>query len=180
MNEFSDFSDRIAASSAELLNLYRQNRPPEAEKPPVAETPQPPAQEPAPPVNTVVPEFSSVGYLQVQTTAAEMSVPVAGALVVVTAGDRLVALGETDQSGLSDLWTLPAPDPLDFERPDPTALPAFYSVAVYADGYASVLNRQVPLYGSVKSMQEVNLIPLPEAVSDVEYIFTTGAPVDLQ
>ena len=185
MCAISDFSDRIAASSAELLRLYKNRVPKEEENPQTAEAKTPtyvPLEEPA--KETVSPPpiaaYPSVGYLQVQTTAAEMSVPISGALVVVTNGNMLVALGETDQSGLSDLWTLPAPDILEFERPNNTASPAFYTVAVFAEGYRTVINRNVPLYGTVKSMQEVNMIPLPEAVPSAQTVYTIGPPTDLQ
>ena len=64
--------------------------------------------------------------------------------------------------------------------PNSAATPAFYNVAVFADGYTSVINQKVPLYGTVKSMQEVNMIPLPEAVPSAQTVFTIGAPTDLQ
>ena len=183
----SDFSDRIAASSAELLRLYKQQQPfvaVEAEPPAVSSDNSEEISPPQPRKDTATPppmaSYPAVGYLQVQATAAEMSVPISGALVVVTGGDMLVALGETDESGLSELWTLPAPDLLEFERPNSAATPAFYNVAVFADGYTSVINQKVPLYGTVKSMQEVNMIPLPEALPSAQTVFTIGAPTDLQ
>ncbi|MBQ3133438.1 MAG: hypothetical protein IJC17_04080 [Clostridia bacterium] len=204
MSSSSDFSDRIAASRAEMLAAYRRQQPAVPPETPTSvsslQTPvdvEPrvsPTEEPLfgnPPADTneasiippMLPPFDSIGYLQIHASAGNDAIPIPRAMIVVTrnvnGGEELVALGETDQSGNTLTWSLPAPDPQMFESSTTAATPAYYTVRTFADGYVTVRNLLVPLYGGVTAIQDVNLIPLPEAVTESEVTFTAGAPANL-
>ncbi len=183
-----DMSDRIAASRAEMLAAYRRQQPtPQEDSAPQEELPDETiiaVEEAAPVQPMVLPEYAAIGYLQIHAMAAQKSVPVPDALVIVTraidGSEELVALGETDWSGNTSVWALPAPEPQRFEQPNTQALPAFYTVRTIAEGYTTVRNLEVPLYGGIKVVQDVNMIPLPEAQPDNEISFTAGGPADLR
>lgn len=189
-----DMSDRIAASRAEMLAAYRRQQPvaepaqeEERPTPPVelpSETEELPTEQPIPVLPDTAPVYDAIGYLQVHTMAANQSIPVPDALVIVTqtvdGNEEIVALGETDWSGNTATWPLPAPDPQQFEQSDTLASPAFYTVRTIADGYTVVRNLEVPLYGGIKDVQAVNMIPLPEAQPINEITFTAGGPADLR
>ena len=187
-----DMSDRIAASRAEMLAAYRRQQPaaelPQEEPVPPETQPdnvQPIADEqPAPITQAVAPVYDAIGYLQILAIAGYKSLPVPDALVIVTqtvdGNEELVALGETDWSGNTTIWSLPAPEPTQFEQSDTQASPAFYTVRTIAEGYTIVRNLEVPLYGGITVVQEVNMIPLPEAQPMNEISFTAGGPADLR
>lgn len=113
------------------------------------------------------PDPSKPPVLQVHVTTARQSLPVPGAHVVVTGNDTsheddsredaiiLHKMASTDESGNTPEMTLPVG-----EAPDG------YTVEVSSPGFCRARHIHVPLYNGLKSIQAVDLIPLPEG-SDI-------------
>ena len=106
------------------------------------------------------------GYILVNVRTGDDSSAVAGAMVLVTAlvdGKRLVlASGETDESGISPRFELPAPDLIHSQAPDPDRRPyALYDVSVSAEGFFRARSVDVPVFSGITSVQNFNLIPVP-------------------
>lgn len=139
----------------------------------------PPAFSPAPPLE--------VGYLQVWVTTAASALPVEGAHVTVSRDDtnnpqRIAQyIGITDASGRTEIIPLPAASGQLSLVPggDPTPY-TLYNVEVHADGFYRVENVDIPMYGGVRAIQPVRLVPLPEYGEDSDIlIYPESGPTNL-
>ena len=103
---------------------------------------------------------------QVRTTAANEALPIANALVVVSRetadGPVVQNIQLTDISGLTEPILLPATDPSLTMQPADNIPLVTYEVQVSAPGYFRVQNNGIPLYGGIKTVLPVTMIPLPE------------------
>ncbi|MCL2054668.1 MAG: hypothetical protein FWG90_09605 [Oscillospiraceae bacterium] len=108
--------------------------------------------------------WSGTGILQVEVTSAGGALPVEGASVVVKRrsadGDYFVSFKFTDDSGKTEDIPLSAPPPELSLRPE-TADVSFsvYLVSVYKKGFYPIIDLDVPIFATVKSIQPVNFIP---------------------
>ena len=107
----------------------------------------------------------SQGIMRVQVFAADRSFPVPGASVRVFVrlqdGERELFSGVTDEDGIADGITLPAPDSsVSFDENSTVAPYAVYSLRVNRQGYAPASFDGIPVFDSVKSIQPVELVPL--------------------
>lgn len=107
------------------------------------------------------------GSLRVQVFGGNQFFPVAGARVKVAlllaSGDEIQqADGLTDINGVVDNITLPAPPDSLSQSPDSgqTRPFAYYSVEVIHPRYATSRFLNVPVFSGVKSIQNVQLVPL--------------------
>ncbi|MBO5797943.1 MAG: carboxypeptidase regulatory-like domain-containing protein [Clostridia bacterium] len=206
MDYRDNFQDMIARYNRELMRAYQQGQqepPPAAEEDtrpryPLYEDTEPateavaeavpPAPQPAPPP----PAFSpapplEVGYLQVWVTTASSALPVEGAHVTVSRdeeGESLRAaqyIGTTDSSGRTEIIPLPAASSQLSLAPGGNPTPYTpYNVEVHADGYYRVENVNIPMYGGVRAIQPVRLIPLPEYGEDSDLlIYPESGPTNL-
>lgn len=119
------------------------------------------------------PEYSSdealggsSGYIMVYVRTGDSSSPVAGASVAVTAvigGMRvMIAAGVTDESGSAPKFTVPAPDPVHSQAPDPGLRPYnLFDVSVTAPGFFNSRSVDVPVFPGITSVQNFSMIPLP-------------------
>ncbi|MBQ9899367.1 MAG: carboxypeptidase regulatory-like domain-containing protein [Ruminococcus sp.] len=119
------------------------------------------------------PEYSSdealgaaSGYIRVYVRTGDESAPVAGAAVSVTAvvdGMRvIIASGVTDGSGTAPTFTVPAPDLVHSQAPDPALRPySLYDVSVTAEGFFNARSVDVPVFPGITSVQNFSMIPLP-------------------
>ncbi|MGN1100773.1 MAG: hypothetical protein ACI4RG_01180, partial [Huintestinicola sp.] len=110
---------------------------------------------------------SSWGYLQFDVFTAGGAYPVPGAVVavkkVLPGGIGLVRLLFTDRSGRTPTIALPAPSASLSQDPMSTARPfSEYSVTVRAKGYYTLSDINIPIFAGVKTVQPIDLIPLPE------------------
>lgn len=110
---------------------------------------------------------SSWGFLQFDIFTAGGAYPVPGALVVVkkklTGGTGLVRLLFSDRSGRTPTIALPAPSASLSQNPMSTTRPfSEYTVTVRARGYYTLSDINIPIFAGVKTVQPIDLIPLPE------------------
>jgi hypothetical protein len=128
-----------------------------------------------------------VGYLQVWVTTAASALPVEGAHVTVSRDEegesRRTAqyIGVTDSSGRTEIIPLPAASSQLSLVPGGNPTPYTpYNVEVHADGYYRVENVNIPMYGGVRAIQPVRLIPLPEYGEDSNLlIYPESGPTNL-
>ncbi|MBP0957318.1 MAG: hypothetical protein J5997_08120 [Oscillospiraceae bacterium] len=110
---------------------------------------------------------NSWGYLQFDVFTAGGAYPVPGAVVavkkVLPGGVGLVRLMFTDRSGRTPTIALPAPSASLSQNPMNTARPfSEYNVTVRAKGYYTLSDINIPIFVGVKTVQPIDLIPLPE------------------
>lgn len=110
---------------------------------------------------------NSWGFLQFEVFTADGAYPVPGAVVIVKkqlpAGVGLVRVLFTDRSGLTPNIALPAPSAALSQTPRNTARPfSEYSVTVIARGYYTLKDIKIPIFAGIKTVQPIDLIPLPE------------------
>lgn len=121
---------------------------------------------------------TDTGYLRVRTSSARGAIPLADSVITVLSVDgeheELLHLAKTDESGYSPVFSLPT-----FRR-ELTLQPGSdypnicYTVLAHRAGYFSSRNESVPVYGGVTSVQEIAMIPLPEAGGQGETIRNPG------
>ena len=170
----------IAQYNRELLETYRRHNVEEAvmhtEELPVDSLPL--AQEIT---GESTPLPSEIGVLQVWVTTASAALPLARAHVTVSDGEGVRYSGETDESGRSEAISLPAASAQGSLSPEGQPTPfTLYDIAVHKDGFYRVENRGVPLYGGVRAIQPVRLIPLPEGTFEGTLLYRDSAPVELE
>ena len=113
-----------------------------------------------------------------RTSSARGAIPLADSVITVLFVDgeheELLHLAKTDESGYSPVFSLPT-----FRR-ELTLQPGSdypnlcYTVLAHRAGYFSSRNECVPVYGGVTSVQEIAMIPLPEAGGQGETIRNPG------
>ncbi|MCI7767982.1 MAG: hypothetical protein MSJ26_08415 [Oscillospiraceae bacterium] len=110
---------------------------------------------------------NSWGFLQFEVFTAGGAYPVPGAVVIVKkmlpAGVGLVRVLFTDRSGRTPTIALPAPSPELSQNPMNTARPfSEYNVTVRARGFYTMKDIKIPIFAGIKTVQPIDLIPLPE------------------
>lgn len=115
---------------------------------------------------------TQTGYLKVMVTLADKSMPIEGASVLVTENDDgkqiLRYFGFTNESGETPTIPLPAPPVENSEAPKGKNVYAVYDIRTDAPGYRTVINRGVPIFEGITSIQNVQLNPLPGDM--IEYV----------
>lgn len=115
--------------------------------------------------------LESSGSLQIRAYTAGGAFPVKGAVVRITgAGEdnSLVAYSLiTDQDGITERVTLPAPTVNYSLSPNPAELPySVYDVEITAPGYFTKRINGLTVFSGIHSVQQINMIPgsgnLPE------------------
>lgn len=101
------------------------------------------------------------GGLLVQVTTLKGLYAVPSARVSVLKGEQVIDADQTDQSGRTKVFSLPAPSKSLSATAGANALPyEIYQVEVMADGFAPSLIRDVPVFSTITSIQPVDLILL--------------------
>ncbi|MCM1524927.1 MAG: hypothetical protein NC120_10770 [Ruminococcus sp.] len=109
---------------------------------------------------------NSWGFLQFDVFTGEQGYPVQGALVTVKkklpGGTGLARILFTNRSGLTSTIALPAPSSSLSLDPNNTTRPfSEYIVTVSSAGYYSLTDINLPVFAGVKTVQPIDLIPLP-------------------
>lgn len=109
---------------------------------------------------------SSTGQLVVSVFTANQLYPVVDATVSVSLEDAesndILDSSDTDRSGRSKTFTLPAPSATMSQEPT-VAIPfAEYRVSITHPDYFNAVIENVQLFGGVLTQLPVNLVPLPE------------------
>ncbi len=195
MDYNDNFHAMIARYNRELLETYRRQNaeePPLAEAVPVVAVPEETGTLPERPVLPTIPAPPhamplELGYLQVWVTTASSALPVEGAHVTVSydssGGERRTVqyIGETNASGRTETIPLPAVSAQASLSEEGDVRPFTpYNVEVFADGFYRVENLGVPMYGGVRAVQPVRLIPLPEGMTGGEFTYRDSAPQGLE
>lgn len=122
----------------------------------------------------------SIGYLKVKVSTARGAIPLEGATVRVRAegfGDTGAVYSlETDSSGLTDILPLPAPPRSLSQEPNGSIPYSLWEVSVFCDGFISAIFSGVPVYAGITSVQNANLVPLPEGFLPSESYNESGTP----
>ena len=110
------------------------------------------------------------GYMKVNVRTAGGSLPVEGAIVKIlstkgVASDVLYTL-YTNASGLTDRVSLEAPDRSLSETPGNENVYAKYNIIVQKAGFYRVEDYDAPVFSGITSIQNTELIPLPEGVQN--------------
>lgn len=111
-------------------------------------------------------ENTNSGQLVVSVFTANQVLPVVGAAITVTAengtNENISETSDTDRSGRSVIFTLPAPSASMSQEPT-NAIPfAEYTVRVSHPQYFDAIIENVQIFDGILTQLPVNLIPLPE------------------
>lgn len=130
-------------------------------------------------------EKQNYGYLSVFVTSADGAVPIPDATVAVRLIDngvpRIIAVLLTDESGQTPELIIQTPSPSLSLDPDPDARPySLVDIETTAYGYYSTANVSVPIFPGIRSVQNINMIALPEGEQGGQspdvIIFESDAP----
>lgn len=113
------------------------------------------------PVNTTA--DTNKGYLIGIVTAVRSLYPVKNAKITIFTGDyenmNVIDSDLTDQSGRTKTFVLPTPESSISLDQNNTAIPySLYNMAVEADGYIKNIHLNIPVFGTVTSLQQSNLL----------------------
>jgi hypothetical protein len=116
------------------------------------------------------------GFLKVQTVTSRAEIPVAGATVTVSTvrpgeGRVLLSVQRTDESGMTDLVTVPTPDLSNSLAPNQPQGWTDVQVAASQPNYDGVVVRNVQIFPGVTTLQELILVPrggLPTDLGETE------------
>ena len=114
-----------------------------------------------------------MGYLIVRASTAGGALPVPGAAVSIR-GNTPEQSGTlvsriTNQDGLTERIPLPAP-PASLSGAPGTVIPfSTYNIEVSAEGYATNLYQNVPIFDRITALQPIELIPLSQNGQEGNY-----------
>ena len=129
----------------------------------------PAASEPMPELRPTMPtpadnDMTGEGYLGVNVTSVRGLYPIENAKVTVFTGPlenmKKIFEGYTDESGKTEIFSLPAPSIALAQNSDNT-LPVFaeYNILTEADGFIPAINYSLAVFDKVTSLQNINMIP---------------------
>ena len=123
------------------------------------------------PQNTNLPQNTTTGKLLGIVTTIKEIYPVKNAKVTIFTGDyddmTIVDSSLTDESGRTKTFVLPTPEKAISLNQNSTVLPyASYNMLVEADGYITNIHLNIPVFGTITSLQESNLLLIETAGED--------------
>ena len=123
----------------------------------------------SPPANTgsglqtsdQTPLLNSVGTIQIEVSAANRALPIENAMIRIRNADdnSLKAVLITNQNGITDVIELDAPNRSLSQTPAVENPFVDYYADVVASGFVSRINIPIQMFGSIKSILPVTLIP---------------------
>ena len=125
------------------------------------------------------------GFIKVQTVTSRAEIPVAGATVTVSTlrpdGRReLLSVQRTDESGMTELVTVPTPELSNSLGPDRPRGWTDVQIGASHPNYDGVVSRDVQIFPGVTTLQELILVPrggMPTDLGETEDY--TTPPQDL-
>ncbi len=108
--------------------------------------------------------MASTGDLQIRAYTSSAQLPLEDVAIAITALDgSAIALDLTDDSGKSRVIPIPVPDPAESQEPDQGTVP-FTAVNIYAHigGFELVEAEHVQIFPGVLTVQDLEMVPLPE------------------
>lgn len=123
-------------------------------------------------VQNTTPNLSGSGTLIVELTHSKGLFPVVNAKVCLSdMNGRNIGCKQTDNSGKTEEWSLPAPPKANSETPDdPNNVSAFYNIRIDADGYVPVIIEGVPIFDGVRTLQPLDMFFLGAAQTDAPQV----------
>ena len=122
----------------------------------------------------------SLGYLKVKVSTARGAIPLENATVRVRAegagNTGAIYSLETDSSGITDILPLPAPPRALSQEPNGSVPYSLWEISVFCDGFISAIFSGVPVYAGITSIQNANLVPIPEGFLPSESYNESGTP----
>ncbi|MBO5023164.1 MAG: hypothetical protein J6D11_02495 [Clostridia bacterium] len=122
----------------------------------------------------------SYGKFGVRAFAANSAYPVENALVIVRGkkadgAPATIAVLETDESGKTQVITLPTP-PKSLSLSPGSDIPpyALYDVEITHPGFYSIITRDVQIYPDTTSILPINMLPLPDTGDTSNIIVNDG------
>ena len=110
--------------------------------------------------------MASNGYLRVRVYTSGAQIPVEDATVTVTQtaerGSNLIATRITDESGLIDILTIPAPEREESQQAGSPLPYDFVDIIVDHPKFERVLVENAQIFAGVISEQNIALIPIEE------------------
>ncbi len=110
------------------------------------------------------PEDTGEGFIIVWVVTADEALPIAGATVVISRivnGEQILqGIGQTDISGRTRSFALPAPSASMSQSPENPTPFARYDISVTAEGFAHARYTNVPVFDGIQSVQRVDLVPV--------------------
>mgnify|MGYP001474883712 CR=1 FL=1 len=114
----------------------------------------------------------ALGQLQVRATTPNL-IPIPGAQVNITSPDNPNTILEqltTDENGITEIVSLPAP-PIEYSlEPSPVQPYANYNIEISAPNYVPITVNGAEIFPAVLSLQEGSLIPQPELEDYTLYV----------
>lgn len=108
------------------------------------------------------------GQLTVKVTEGGVTLPIRGAIVTISgrlsdnSGSGIIYTLKTDESGLTETVSLPAPDAAGSLSPGGETPYGVYDIKVTAPGYISAENAGTQIFDGVTALQYFSLIPQRE------------------
>lgn len=122
----------------------------------------------------------NIGYLIVKVSTARGAIPLEEATVSVRGtpaqSSGIVYSLETDSSGLTPRLALPAPPRSVSQEPGGTPPYSLWNIDVFYKGFSTAHYTNVPVYSGITSIQNADLIPLPEAFGPSESYNESSTP----
>lgn len=121
------------------------------------------------------------GFIKAQTVTSRAEIPVAGATVTVSTvrpgrGRVLLSVQRTDESGMTELVTVPTPDLANSLSPNQPQGWTDVQVAASHPNYDGVVIRDVQIFPGVTTIQELILVPRGGMPTDLGETETTTIP----
>ena len=108
--------------------------------------------------------MSAMGYIQVRAYTSTAQFPLKDVAITITASDgTAIAMSLTDRSGRIRPVTVPVPDLIESQSPDPAERP-YTTVNLYArkKGYEQVESENLQVFADTTTLQNLEMIPLSE------------------
>ncbi len=116
----------------------------------------------------------SVGYLILNTTAAQKLIPVAETIITVSQNGYENKVFMTDDSGKTPLFETDTPDTIFSEAPSPDETPfSVVNVKAEKEGFFTTEINDVQIFPEIVTTLYINMVPIPEFVSNTPLIVNT-------
>lgn len=108
-------------------------------------------------------DFLSIGYLIINTTAAQKIIPVGNTRITISQTGEADKIFLSDESGKIPLTEISAPDMFLSEAPNPENIPfSVINVTAEKEGFYTTNIKDVQIFPERISTLYINMVPIPE------------------